>query len=82
LIGAIYRVEAEAKEQGIVGTQRHLEMRQARSRPLCFLRFSSIPPDNNKAEASLLGTNPSNPWAVGGSNLRGQAGAKLIPLLY
>jgi transposase len=89
LIGAIYRVEADAKEQGIVGTQRHLEMRQTRSRPLfakllcwghrhrpnfsprsamgrairyllknfralgCFLRFASIPPDNNKAEASL-----------------------------
>lgn len=89
LIGAIYGVEHEAKAAGIVGTERHLELRKLRSRPLfasllCwgrrhrsafeprsgmgrairyllrnfrelgrFLRYASIPPDNNVAEAGL-----------------------------
>jgi transposase len=34
LIGAIYRIEHQAREQGIVRTQAHLELRQARSAPL------------------------------------------------
>jgi transposase len=89
LIADIYRVEAEAKEAMIVGTDAHLALRRERSRPLFarlllwgrrhrdhfeprsgmgrairyllrnfrelgrFLRFASIPPDNNIAEASL-----------------------------
>jgi transposase len=89
LIGDIYRIEAEAKEAGIVGTEAHLKLRKQRSRPLfarllCwgrrhrgtfaprsamgrairyllknfrelgrFLRFATIAPDNNVAEASL-----------------------------
>jgi transposase len=89
LIGEIYRVEAEAKEAGIVGSDAHLKLRQKQSRPLfarllCwarrhrgtfaprsamgrairyllknfrelgrFLRFATIAPDNNIAEASL-----------------------------
>ena len=89
LIGEIYRVEADAKTAKIVGTDKHLAMRQSRSRPLFarllqwgrrqrghfeprsgmgrairyllrnfrelgrFLRYASIPPDNNIAEASL-----------------------------
>lgn len=89
LIGAIYVVERDAKDAGIVGTEDHLALRKARSRPLfakllcwgrrhrhrfeprsgmarairyllknfralgCFLRFASIPPDNNPAEAGL-----------------------------
>ncbi len=89
LITEIYRVEADAKKRGIVGTPIHLALRRERSRPLfarllrwgrrhraafeprsgmgrairyllrhfrelgCFLRYSTIPPDNNIAEASL-----------------------------
>lgn len=89
LIGAIYVVEREAKEAGIVGTDAHLALRKLRSRPLfaklltwgrrhrrnfepksgmgrairyllknfralgCFLRYATIPPDNNVAEAGL-----------------------------
>jgi transposase len=89
LIGEIYRVEAEAKEAGIVGSDAHLKLREKQSRPLfarllCwarrhrgtfaprsamgrairyllknfrelgrFLRFATIAPDNNIAEASL-----------------------------
>ena len=89
LITEIYRVEKEAKDAGIEGTEAHLELRKKRSRPLfarllqwgrthrghfeprgrmgrairyllknfralgCFLRYASIPPDNNKAEAAL-----------------------------
>jgi transposase len=89
LIGAIYVVEHDAKNAGIVGTEDHLALRKERSRPLfakvlcwarrqrrsfeprsgmgrairyilrnfralgCFLRFASIPPDNNVAEAGL-----------------------------
>jgi transposase len=89
LISEIYLVEREAKEAGIAGTDAHLALRKARSRPLfarllrwgrrhrgsfdpssamgkairyllrhhralgCFLRFATIPPDNNIAEASL-----------------------------
>lgn len=89
LISAIYVVEAEAKEAGIVGTDEHLALRRERSRPLFaqllqwgrrhrhrfeprsgmgrairyllrnfrelgrFLRFATIPPDNNPAEAGL-----------------------------
>jgi transposase len=89
LIAEIYVVERDAKAAGIVGTDAHLAMRQARSRPLfarllrwghrhrgsfepssrmgkaigyllrhfralgCFLRYATIPPDNNIAEASL-----------------------------
>ncbi len=34
LIGEIYVVEREAKDAGIVGTDAHLELRKARSRPL------------------------------------------------
>jgi len=89
LIADIYRVEADAKAAGIVGTDAHLALRRERSRPLFaqllrwarrhrdnfeprsgmgkairyllryfrelgrFLRYASIPPDNNIAEASL-----------------------------
>lgn len=89
LISDIYRVEREAKEADIIGTDAHLALRKDRSRPLFarllqwarhhrgqynpssgmakairyllknfrelgrFLRFASIPPDNNIAEASL-----------------------------
>jgi transposase len=89
LIADIYRVEREAKDAGIVGTDAHLALRRERSRPLfarllrwarrhrgsfeprsgmgkaigyllrhyralgCFLRYATIPPDNNVAEASL-----------------------------
>ena len=89
LIGAIYVVEREAKEAGMVGTDAHLALRKVRSRPLfakllawgrrhrrtfepksgmgrairyllknfralgCFLRYATIPPDNNVAEAGL-----------------------------
>lgn len=89
LIADIYRVERDAKEAGILGTDAHLALRRERSRPLfarllswgrrhrgnfeprsgmgkaigyllrhfralgCFLRFATIPPDNNIAEASL-----------------------------
>jgi transposase len=89
LISDIYRVERDAREAGIMGTDAHLALRNQRSRPLfakllvwarrhrghynpksgmakairyllknfrelgCFLRFASIPPDNNVAEASL-----------------------------
>jgi transposase len=89
LIGAIYQVEHEAKKANIVGTDAHLALRKAKSRPLfarllvwarkhrhafepksgiarairyllknrralgCFLRYATIPPDNNKAEAGL-----------------------------
>ena len=89
LITEIYRVEKDAKDAGIEGTEAHLELRKKRSRPLfarllrwgrkhrgdfeprsrmgrairyllknfralgCFLRYASIPPDNNKAEAAL-----------------------------
>lgn len=89
LISAIYRVEHDVAEAGIVGTDEHLALRQKRSRPLfarllrwgrryrrkfeprsamarainyllknfralgCFLRYVSIPPDNNRAEAAL-----------------------------
>ena len=89
LISDIYRVEREAKEAGILGTEAHLALRKEKSRPLFakllrwghrhqgqynpksgmakairyllknfrelgrFLRFASIPPDNNIAEASL-----------------------------
>jgi transposase len=89
IIGEIYVVEREAKEAGIAGTNAHLELRKARSRPLfakllrwgrrhrhsfeprsgiakairyllrhfralgCFLRYATIPPDNNPAEAGL-----------------------------
>lgn len=89
LISDIYRVEADAKAAGIVGTDAHLALRRERSRPLFarllrwarrhrdnfeprsgmgkairyllryfrelgrFLRYASIPPDNNLAEASL-----------------------------
>jgi transposase len=89
LIADIYRVEAEAKAAEIIGTEKHLELRRTKSRPLFarllrwgrrhrdhfeprsgmgkairyllrhfrelgrFLRYSSIPPDNNVAEASL-----------------------------
>jgi transposase len=88
-IAEIYRVEADAKKLGIVGTPPHLALRRGRSRPLfarllhwghrhraafeprsamgrairyllrhfrelgCFLRYASIPPDNNIAEAAL-----------------------------
>lgn len=89
LIAAIYRVEREAKDAEIVGTDAHLALRKQKSRPLFaqlltwarkhrrsygpksgmakalryllknfrehgrFLRYASIPPDNNVAEASL-----------------------------
>jgi len=89
LIGEIYVVERDAKEAEIVGTDAHLALRKARSRPLfakllrwgrrhrhsfeprsgiakairyllrnfralgCFLRYATIPPDNNPAEAGL-----------------------------
>jgi transposase len=89
IIGAIYLVEREAKNAGIVGSEGHLALRRRRSRPLfakllCwarrhrdayeprsgmgrairyllrnfrelgrFLRFATIPPDNNPAEAGL-----------------------------
>jgi len=89
LIAEIYRVEREAKDAGVVGTEAHLALRSERSRPLfarllcwgrrhrgafeprsgmgkaigyllrhfralgCFLRYATIPPDNNIAEASL-----------------------------
>jgi transposase len=89
LIGAIYVIEHEAKAAGILGTEAHLQLRRARSRPLFakllrwarrhrdsfeprsgmgrairyilrnfrelgrFLRFPTIPPDNNIAEAAL-----------------------------
>ncbi len=89
LIGEIYAVEREAKDAGIAGTDAHLLLRKARSRPLfakllrwgrryrhnfeprsgiakairyllrnfralgCFLRYATIPPDNNPAEAGL-----------------------------
>jgi transposase len=89
LIGELYAVEHEAKAAKIVGTDEHLALRTARSRPLfarllCwgrrqrgtfeprsamgravryllknfrelgrFLRYASIPPDNNVAEAAL-----------------------------
>ena len=89
LIADIYRVEREAKDAGILGTEAHLVLRRERSRPLfarllrwgrrhrgsfeprsgmgkaigyllrhfralgCFLRYATIPPDNNVAEASL-----------------------------
>lgn len=89
LIAEIYRVEADAKKRGIVGTEAHLALRRECSRPLfarllrwghrqraafeprsgmgrairyllrhfrelgCFLRYASIPPDNNIAEAAL-----------------------------
>lgn len=89
LIGAMYRVERDAKLAGVVGGEEHLALRRARSRPLfakllCwarryrssfeprsgmgraigyllrnfrelgrFLRFASIPPDNNIAESAL-----------------------------
>ena len=89
IITEIYLVEHEAKQAGIVGTDPHLELRRARSRPLFarllrwarrhrhgheprsgmakairyilkywrelgrFLRYATIPPDNNIAEAPL-----------------------------
>jgi transposase len=89
VIAEIYLVEREAKAAAIIGTDAHLALRRARSRPLFakllgwarrhrdsfeprsgigrairyilrnfrelgrFLRFVSIPPDNNIAEASL-----------------------------
>jgi transposase len=89
LIAEIYRVERDAKEANILGTEAHLALRRERSRPLfarllcwgrrhrgafeprsgmgkaigyllrhfralgCFLRYATIPPDNNVAEASL-----------------------------
>jgi transposase len=89
LIADIYRVERDAKNAGIVGTDEHLALRKSKSRPLFakllhwarrhrrsygpksgmarairyllnnfrehgrFLRYASIPPDNNVAEASL-----------------------------
>lgn len=89
LIGEIYKLEREAKDAGITGSDAHLELRKQRSRPifarrLCwarrhrsafeprsgmgrairyllknfrelgrFLRYATIPPDNNKAEAGL-----------------------------
>lgn len=88
-IADIYRVEHEAKNLGVVGTDAHLALRKDRSRPLFarllrwarrqrasfeprsgmgravryilrnfrelgrFLRFASIPPDNNPAESAL-----------------------------
>jgi transposase len=89
LISAIYRVEGDAKNAAIAGTDAHLALRREHSRPLFakllrwghrhrrsfeprsgmgrairyllrnfrelgrFLRYASIPPDNNIAEASL-----------------------------
>ena len=89
LIGDIYRIEAEAKEAGIVGTEAHLKLRKQGLAAVCpalvlgppasrnfraalgdgashplsaeefpassvrFLRFATIAPDNNVAEASL-----------------------------
>lgn len=89
LIAQIYQVEREVKNAGLEGTEAHLALRRARSRPLfarlllwgrrhrgsfeprsgmgkaigyllrhfralgCFLRYATIPPDNNVAEAAL-----------------------------
>lgn len=89
LIGELYKIEAQARDADILGTDQHLELRRTWSRPLfarllCwarrhkhsftpksnmgravryllknfrehgrFLRYASIPPDNNIAEASL-----------------------------
>jgi transposase len=89
LISDIYRVERDARDAGIAGTEEHLALRKQKSRPLFarllrwahrhqgqfspasgmgkairylvknfrehgrFLRFATIPPDNNIAEASL-----------------------------
>jgi transposase len=89
LISEIYRVERDARDAGIAGTEEHLALRKQKSRPLFarllrwahrhqgqfspasgmgkairylvknfrehgrFLRFATIPPDNNIAEASL-----------------------------